>query len=330
MCDDHYHHHHHRHGHHHDHHHGGHHHHFGHHHGHHHHGGHHHHHQPVVTVTRSCAPPAITPQSLRPALKEGFLTKQGEIFKTWKRRWFVLKGKSLYYFVSTSVSTSRLIIRLKLNFLSFFLFFVELCATVFHPSNLRYVYSIFFKEKCWSLVSDNQIIQLRSCAIRPLFHTTATAVLYLLLTFLLGVTSSKRTINSPTTNGYKLYKTPSPRPSKRLVQQQFTCKDLFRKDPPPLMSFLRHNRANNMCLLPRDNSTSHRNQPSAIRKEDNHNSSLKEDSHNLPLSTHKDNHNSSRKEDSHILRAVANHKPTSWPLPHHPNPKATKKSHTIT
>ena len=30
--------------------------------------------------------------------KDGFLTKQGGSIKTWKRRWFVLKGSTLYYF----------------------------------------------------------------------------------------------------------------------------------------------------------------------------------------------------------------------------------------
>merc|ERR1711974_169310 len=30
--------------------------------------------------------------------KDGFLTKQGGSIKTWKKRWFVLKGDTLYYF----------------------------------------------------------------------------------------------------------------------------------------------------------------------------------------------------------------------------------------
>lgn len=42
----------------------------------------------------------ISVASLNPADKDGFLTKQGGSIKTWKRRWFVLKGKKLVYFRS--------------------------------------------------------------------------------------------------------------------------------------------------------------------------------------------------------------------------------------
>lgn len=38
--------------------------------------------------------------SLTNPAKSGFLTKQGGKIKTWKRRWFVLKGDTLYYFKS--------------------------------------------------------------------------------------------------------------------------------------------------------------------------------------------------------------------------------------
>jgi len=40
----------------------------------------------------------IPTQSLLPADKDGFLTKQGGSIKTWKRRYFILKSKSLYYY----------------------------------------------------------------------------------------------------------------------------------------------------------------------------------------------------------------------------------------
>ena len=35
--------------------------------------------------------------------KDGFLTKQGGAIKTWKKRWFVLKGDTLYYFKTQKV-----------------------------------------------------------------------------------------------------------------------------------------------------------------------------------------------------------------------------------
>lgn len=44
----------------------------------------------------------VSVASLNPPDKEGFLTKQGGSIKTWKRRWFVLKGKHLYYFKTRS------------------------------------------------------------------------------------------------------------------------------------------------------------------------------------------------------------------------------------
>jgi hypothetical protein len=46
----------------------------------------------------------VSVAALHPADKEGFLTKQGGGYKSWKRRWFVLKGTNLYYFKSKKVN----------------------------------------------------------------------------------------------------------------------------------------------------------------------------------------------------------------------------------
>jgi len=40
----------------------------------------------------------ISVTSLNPADREGWLKKQGEHYRTWKKRWFVLKGRQLVYF----------------------------------------------------------------------------------------------------------------------------------------------------------------------------------------------------------------------------------------
>eukprot|EP00026_Physarum_polycephalum_P007405 Phypoly_transcript_07465.p1 GENE.Phypoly_transcript_07465~~Phypoly_transcript_07465.p1 ORF type:complete len:285 (+),score=41.75 Phypoly_transcript_07465:53-907(+) len=54
----------------------------------------------------------ISVASLNPAEKEGWLTKQGEHYRTWKRRWFVLKGKQLVYFESQKDSEQKGIVDL--------------------------------------------------------------------------------------------------------------------------------------------------------------------------------------------------------------------------
>lgn len=46
------------------------------------------------------SPAPISVASLSNPQKVGYLTKQGGKIKTWKRRWFVLKGDTLYYFKS--------------------------------------------------------------------------------------------------------------------------------------------------------------------------------------------------------------------------------------
>jgi hypothetical protein len=40
--------------------------------------------------------------------KEGFLTKQGHIFKSWKRRWFILQGNMLFYFEDKPTKVRRM------------------------------------------------------------------------------------------------------------------------------------------------------------------------------------------------------------------------------
>eukprot|EP01101_Sappina_pedata_P006863 TRINITY_DN3515_c0_g1_i1.p1 TRINITY_DN3515_c0_g1~~TRINITY_DN3515_c0_g1_i1.p1 ORF type:complete len:474 (+),score=210.16 TRINITY_DN3515_c0_g1_i1:78-1499(+) len=40
----------------------------------------------------------ISVDSLKPLVKDGWLTKQGGSIRTWKKRWFVLKDDKLYYF----------------------------------------------------------------------------------------------------------------------------------------------------------------------------------------------------------------------------------------
>ena len=44
----------------------------------------------------------ISVASLDPPTHAGWLTKQGGSIKTWKRRWMVLKGTTLYYFKVTA------------------------------------------------------------------------------------------------------------------------------------------------------------------------------------------------------------------------------------
>lgn len=41
---------------------------------------------------------AIDPKISSNLYKEGYLTKQGEIIQSWKRRFFILRAKKLYYF----------------------------------------------------------------------------------------------------------------------------------------------------------------------------------------------------------------------------------------
>jgi len=55
----------------------------------------------------------VSVASLEPHDKDGFLTKQGGAIKTWKRRWFVLKGSKLWYFKSRTDTSAKGFIELE-------------------------------------------------------------------------------------------------------------------------------------------------------------------------------------------------------------------------
>jgi len=55
----------------------------------------------------------VSVASLEPHDKDGFLTKQGGAIKTWKKRWFVLKGPKLWYFKSKNDTSAKGFIELE-------------------------------------------------------------------------------------------------------------------------------------------------------------------------------------------------------------------------
>jgi len=55
----------------------------------------------------------VSVASLEPHDKDGYLTKQGGAIKTWKRRWFVLKGSKLWYFKSRTDTQAKGFIELE-------------------------------------------------------------------------------------------------------------------------------------------------------------------------------------------------------------------------
>jgi len=55
----------------------------------------------------------VSVASLEPHDKDGFLTKQGGAIKTWKKRWFVLKGPKLWYFKSKTDTCAKGFIELE-------------------------------------------------------------------------------------------------------------------------------------------------------------------------------------------------------------------------
>ncbi|KAN0045061.1 hypothetical protein ACTA71_006589 [Dictyostelium dimigraforme] len=57
----------------------------------------------------------VSVAQLAPSDREGWLTKQGGSIRTWRRRWFVLKGKKLFYFKSKSDIEATGLIELEQN-----------------------------------------------------------------------------------------------------------------------------------------------------------------------------------------------------------------------
>ncbi|KAF2068090.1 hypothetical protein CYY_010584, partial [Polysphondylium violaceum] len=57
----------------------------------------------------------VSVSQLAPSDREGWLTKQGGSIRTWRRRWFVLKGKKLFYFKNKSDIEATGLIELEAN-----------------------------------------------------------------------------------------------------------------------------------------------------------------------------------------------------------------------
>jgi len=47
------------------------------------------------------------------ATKEGYLWKVGHIFRTWRRRWFVLTDKKLFYYDNPKAKDAKGVVTLK-------------------------------------------------------------------------------------------------------------------------------------------------------------------------------------------------------------------------
>jgi len=72
--------------------------------------------------------------------KSGWLTKKGATIKTWKKRWFVLKGKCLYYFPSKAGARCLGVIPIPGHTVDFLLFFLILSFLL----HLKQLFSPFF------------------------------------------------------------------------------------------------------------------------------------------------------------------------------------------
>lgn len=88
----------------------------------------------------------ISVASLNPADKEGFLTKQGGSIKTWKRRWFVLKGKKLVYFKSRNDTEATGIIELEQD--SF--------VKAEQDKKRKFMFSVGTSRRVFFIVADNE------------------------------------------------------------------------------------------------------------------------------------------------------------------------------
>ena len=68
----------------------------------------------VSTATVSFVTVSHAPASAQvlPIRVEGWMAKQGHIFRTWKNRWFVLEGRNMFYFAKEGAPKPRGVIRM--------------------------------------------------------------------------------------------------------------------------------------------------------------------------------------------------------------------------
>jgi len=88
----------------------------------------------------------VSVASLNPADKEGFLTKQGGSIKTWKRRWFVLKAKKLFYFKTRNDLEATGVIELETD--SF--------VKDEKDKKKRFMFSVGTSRRVFFIVADNE------------------------------------------------------------------------------------------------------------------------------------------------------------------------------